>query len=61
MAYIAHMATKVCAIVMPSFSHIRDVSAIGHNFKTDRRRTLSTETTGQELNLDENCPLGSGS
>ena len=61
----------VCATVslrvMPSFSDVTDVSTVGHIFKIDRCRTLlfhvahyGDDIIGRELNLDENCPVGSG-
>ena len=53
--------------VMPSFSDITDVSPVGHSFKTNICRKLLFHVTqygdiiGWELNLDENCLIGSGS
>ena len=52
---------------MPSFSDITDVSTIDQSFKTDRSRTplfyvaqYRDDIIGRELNIDENCPFGSG-
>ena len=59
----------VCATlwltVMPSLSNITDISTIDHSLKTDSRRTplfhvlqYGDDIICQELNLDENCPVG---
>ena len=60
------VCATVCLTVMPSFSDITDVSTIGLSFKTDRSRTplfhvaqCGENIIGRELNLRENCPVGS--
>ena len=57
-----------CLTVIPSFSDINYVSTIDHSFKPNNRCTPSFHVSqygddiiGRELNLDENCPVGSGS
>ena len=51
---------------MPSFSDITDVSVINYSFDIDRSRAplfpvaqFGDDITGRELNLVENCPVGS--
>ena len=60
--------TIVSLTAMPSFSHITDVLTISQSLKTDNRHTTlfhvmqyGDDIIGQELTLDENCLVSSGS
>ena len=62
-----HRCVCVCATVCHCFSDNQRFNYdIGHSFKTDIRRIsffygapYGDDVIGRELNLDENCPIGS--